>query len=84
MNPSRKTLSEALAANISPVAGETFGAENADAQADAERCGILVRVTPDLRRALKLAAIARDATVQDLLVEAIAIVLKEPVAGPKP
>jgi antitoxin-like ribbon-helix-helix protein len=84
MKPSRKTLSDALAASISPAGGETFGAEIADAQADAERCGILVRVSPDLRRALKLAAIARDATVQDLMMEAIAIVLKEPAAVPKP
>jgi hypothetical protein len=80
MKPSKKTLSEALAASISPVATETI----TDAETEAARCGILVRVSPNLRRALKLAAIARDATVQDLLLEAIAIVLKEPVAGPKP
>jgi hypothetical protein len=37
----------------------------------AERCGILVRVTPELRRELKIVAAARDTTVQALLLKAI-------------
>jgi hypothetical protein len=67
-----------------PTADDTFAADSAEAQADAGRCGVLVRVSPELRRELKLAAITRNTTVQDLMLEAIAIVLNEPANVPKP
>jgi hypothetical protein len=80
----RDTLSAALAASAMPAADDTFGADSVEAQADAGRCGVLVRVSPELRRELKLAAIARGTTVQDLMLEAIAVVLKEPGTVFKP
>ncbi|WMT73462.1 ribbon-helix-helix domain-containing protein [Bradyrhizobium sp. Ash2021] len=84
MRSPKETLTAALAATAMPAADDTFGADACDAQTDAGRCGVLVRVSPELRRELKLAAIARNTTVQDLMLEAIAIVLKAPVQAPKP
>lgn len=84
MKPSRKTLREALAVNVPAASSDTFAAEPAATEVGAARRGILVRVSPELRRALKLEAIARNATMQDLLLEAIAVVLKQPAAPPKP
>jgi hypothetical protein len=81
---SPNTLSAALAACAAPAPDDAFGIEAADAQAEAGRCGVLVRVSPELRRELKLAAIARHTSVQDLMLEAIAIVLKDPGAVFKP
>jgi uncharacterized protein (DUF1778 family) len=40
-----------------------------------DRCGIRVRVSKEMRRELKLAAIDRGTTVQDLMLEAIRVVL---------
>jgi hypothetical protein len=84
MKSPRGTLTAALGASADPAIDDTFGAEVADAEADGSRCGVLVRVSPELRRELKLAAIARRTTVQTLMLEAIAIVLKEPGAVFKP
>jgi hypothetical protein len=84
MQSPRETLSAALAASAAPASDDSFGIDAADAQAEAGRCGVLVRVSPELRRELKLAAITRGATVQELMLEAIAVVLKEPGAVFKP
>jgi hypothetical protein len=52
-------------------------------QGEARR-GVLVRVNADVRRKLRLVAISRDTTVQDLLLAAIASILEEPNPAPKP
>lgn len=78
------TLSAALAASGDHAPEDAFGSPAAAASADAGRRGILVRVSPELRRELKRAAIARDTTVQALVLKAIAIVLEEPGAVLKP
>jgi predicted HicB family RNase H-like nuclease len=49
-----------------------------------DRRGILVRVSPELRRRLKLTALNRGLTVQALMLEAIAEVLKKPDRPPEP
>jgi hypothetical protein len=51
-------------------------------QAD-ERRGVLVRVSPDLRRKLKIVAINRGVTVQDLMLEAIASIVEQPDRVPE-
>jgi len=79
-----KTLSAALAASLDHASDEGFGAGAAPSDADAERCGILVRVNPQLRRQLKFAAIERNTTVQALLLKAIVAVLEEPATAPTP
>jgi hypothetical protein len=67
MKSPKETLSAALAASTNPASDDAFGTHT-DAQAEADRCGILVRVSPALRRELKLAALTRDTTVQALVV----------------
>jgi hypothetical protein len=47
------------------------------------RCGVLVRVSDDVRRRLKMTAVQRGTTVQTLLLEAIATILEEPNFTPK-
>jgi hypothetical protein len=84
MKPSNETLSAALAASLDHASDEGFGTGAAASDAEAERCGILVRVTPELRRELKIVAAARDTTVQALLLKAIVAVLEEPPSAPKP
>jgi hypothetical protein len=84
MKSPRETLSAALAASAAPASDDAFGIDAAGAQAEAGRCGVLVRVSPELRRDLKFAAIARGTSVQDLMLEAIAIVLKGHSAVFKP
>jgi hypothetical protein len=79
-----KTLGAALAASLDHGSDEGFGAGPAPTDGEAERCGILVRVTPELRRELKIVAAARDTTVQALLLKAIVAVLEEPPSAPKP
>jgi hypothetical protein len=83
MKSPKVTLSAALAASTDPASDDAFGTHT-DAQAEADRCGILVRVSPALRRELKLAALTRDTTVQALVLKAIAVVLEEPGAAFKP
>lgn len=78
------TLSAALAASSDRASEDAFGSPASAASTDAGRRGILVRVSPELRRELKRAAIARDTTVQALVLKAIAIVLEEPGAVLKP
>lgn len=79
-----KTLSAALAASLDHASDEGFGSSAAPSDAEAERCGILVRVSPELRRELKMVAAARDTTVQALLLKAIVAVLEEPATAPTP
>lgn len=79
-----KTLSAALAASLDHASDEGFGSSAAPSDAEAERCGILVRVSPELRRELKMVAAARDTTVQALLLKAIVAVLEEPATAPSP
>jgi hypothetical protein len=68
------TLVDALTSRESPLA-DAFETLAADDAADA-RCGVLVRVSAELRRGLKLAAIARNSTVQALMLEAITLILQ--------
>ncbi|MET3160017.1 ribbon-helix-helix domain-containing protein [Bradyrhizobium diazoefficiens] len=84
MKPPNETLSAALAASLDHASDEGFGASAAPSDAEAERCGILVRVSPELRRELKMVAAARDTTVQALLLKAIVAVLEEPATAPTP
>jgi hypothetical protein len=64
---------------------DSFGvAGDAAEGSDIGRRAILVRVSPDLRSELKIAAIRRGVTVQALLLEAIAEVLKQPDQTPTP
>jgi hypothetical protein len=81
--PRRRTLSDAMAASANAPLDHTFGFEAGEAHSDADagRCGILVRVSPQLRRKLKLTAIARDTTVQNLMLEAIVMALQDPGRG---
>lgn len=79
-----KTLSAALAASLDHASDEGFETSAAPSDAEAERCGILVRVSPELRRELKMVAAARDTTVQALLLKAIVAVLEEPATAPTP
>jgi hypothetical protein len=68
------------------VIDDSFGvAGDAAAEgSDIGRRGILVRVSPDRRSELKIAAIRRGGTVQALLLEAIAEVLEQPDQTPTP
>lgn len=73
-----RTLREAIAISpAAPPAADAFGVEPAHAPEDAvnARRGILVRVSPETRRALKLTAFHRNTTVQAIMLEAIEIVL---------
>jgi hypothetical protein len=83
--PKRPSLREALSveSRIDSTADvfETGGAVG-DTDVDAKRKGILVRVSPDVRRDLRIAAIRRGTTVQGLLLAAIAQLLKEPDSAP--
>jgi hypothetical protein len=75
-----RTLREALATvpDTTPIA-DPFEGENAAANGtEPARRGILVRVSPELRRRLKLAALNRGVTVQALMLEAITELLKAP------
>jgi hypothetical protein len=87
MSTRRRTLRESVA--TMPAAGpaaDTFGAENTDGKEAAEvaRRGVLVRVSPETWRALKLAAIERGTSVQSLMLEAAAMVLNPPDDAPAP
>jgi hypothetical protein len=87
MKHRRRTLSDAFAsAPDAACVVDSFESERGAAAADhgPQRRGILVRVTPELRRRLKLAALIRGTTVQALLLEAITEVLKAPDRPPMP
>ena len=69
----RKKIDESLAA-ADAVAGTTdaFGKPVAPAgEAEAARRGILVRVTPALRRELRLLSFERGTSMQDMMITAI-------------
>jgi hypothetical protein len=86
MRSRSRVLHEALAAaaKAAPVA-DPFGDDgDPPSNRDEERCGILVRVTPDLRQQIKLAAIHRRTSVQALLLQAVLEVLKESEPSPRP
>lgn len=78
--------SVSITADAAPVA-DPFGPETSPSKpaVDLARSGVLVRVTPNLRRELKLTALHRGTTVQRLLLEAIEIVLNrhDDSAAPK-
>lgn len=72
--------------DATPVA-DSFGGESTQANdetAGLERRGVLVRVSPEIWRALRFAAITRDTTVQNLMLEAIEIVLDRREETPVP
>ena len=77
MRTRRRTLRDALKSTAA-MPGDSFEAIGSSTRLDDARCGILVRVTPELRDELKLAAVARRTTVQALLLAAIVDVLKKP------
>ncbi|MBB4374135.1 hypothetical protein GGD63_006964 [Bradyrhizobium sp. cir1] len=81
MNTSKGPLSAALAVRLVPETEDGFGPPMAAESQSDDRCGILVRVTKEMRRDLKLAAIDRGTTVQDLMLEAITVVL---ASAPRP
>jgi hypothetical protein len=84
--PRRPTLKDAIAATEAESSNDNSFFETdrlPDAPAE-ERRGVLVRVSADVRRKLKLAAINRGVTVQDLMLEAIASILEEPHQSPAP
>ncbi|MCK9913553.1 hypothetical protein MXD81_30660 [Microbacteriaceae bacterium K1510] len=86
MRNRRRTLREALAtvSDAAPIADPFDTKNTTTAGAEPDRRGILVRVSPDLRRRLKLTAINRGTTVQALLLEAITEALKAPDRSPTP
>lgn len=72
----REALSETVASANTADPFETEGtAEQVDA--DTQRVGILIRVSPELRRDLRIHAINRGTTVQAMVLAAIAELLKE-------
>jgi hypothetical protein len=87
MKNRHRTLRESvsIAPDATP-ADDSFGAEGTETNqaGDVARLGVLVRVTPDLRRALKLAAIQRHTTVQKLMLEAVEVVLNRHDDSPAP
>lgn len=83
-----RTLREsvAIATDAAPAA-DSFGSEAApgnEESAQVTRAGVLVRVSPEIRRALKIAAIERGTTVQAMLLQAIEVVLRGDVETPAP
>ena len=82
-----RTLREsiAIAPDATPAA-DAFGTEGQDGKEAAEvaRRGVLVRVSPETWRALKLAAIARGTSVQSLMLEAITGILHQQDQTPAP
>jgi hypothetical protein len=86
MSNRRRTLREAFTIPAVAAVADSFDGENAAANDGGEfdRRGILVRVSPALRHRLKLTALNRGLTVQALMLEAIAEVLKKPDRPPEP
>jgi predicted HicB family RNase H-like nuclease len=87
MSTRPRTLREsvAIAPDATPAA-HSFGSESQEGKEAAEvaRRGVLVRVSPETRRALKLAAIERGTSVQRLLLEAITSILHQQDPTPAP
>jgi hypothetical protein len=87
MSARPRTLREsiAIAPDATPAA-DPFGAESQKGKEAAEttRRGVLVRLSPETRRALKLAAIERGTSVQSLLLEAITGILHQRGHTPVP
>lgn len=76
-----RTLHDALSATPEdePVVDSFEHASAAEeGKAESKRAGVLVRISPDMRRQLRIIAINRNTTVQALLLSAIVQVLKEP------
>jgi hypothetical protein len=85
MKTPKRKLRDALAAAADVGADENFDFDTAAPSDEGPgRRGVLVRVSPALRRQLKIEAIPRDTTVQDLLLEAIAVVLQRSRQAPNP
>lgn len=80
MRNRRPTLHDAIstAASATPAADLFDGGDATPETVETGRRGILVRVSPELRRRLKFAALNRHTTVQTLLLKAITEVLKAP------
>jgi hypothetical protein len=85
MRPSTLCESISIASDSTPAA-DPFGAESQEVSESAEvaRRGVLVRLSPETRRALKLAAIERGTSMQSLLLEAIASILNQDGRKPGP
>lgn len=56
--------------DFSDPIGDDFGPASAETAAEARR-GVLVRMSPDARRALRRLTLDEDTTVQSLMIEAI-------------
>ena len=87
MSARPRTLRESIAiAPDATPATDAFGTESQEAKeaAEAARRGVLVRVSPETWRALRLAAIARGTTMQSLMLAAITIVLEQREEVPAP
>ncbi|WP_439923876.1 ribbon-helix-helix domain-containing protein [Nitrobacter sp. JJSN] len=80
----KELLGNALAVSNASAPDASFETELGSTAEETERCGILVRVSPELRRQLKRVAIERRTTVQKLLLQAITVVLEEPTTSFKP
>ncbi|MBP0115397.1 MULTISPECIES: ribbon-helix-helix domain-containing protein [Bradyrhizobium] len=76
MKKHKASLGDAMMADTGKAGDDHFGVLTPGLEAQPARRGVLVRVSPELRRELKRTAIARDTTVQNLMLEAIAIVLR--------
>jgi len=83
MTARHRTLHETAAAPLQPTpATDSFGEETKEAEV--ARRGVLVRVSPEMWRSLKMAAIARGTTVQSLMLDAIQIALNRHEEVPAP
>jgi hypothetical protein len=88
MKNRQRTLRDSvgIAPDAMSAAADPFGTESSSNKraVDMARSGVLVRVTPELRRALKLAAIERSTSVQSLMLQAVEIVLGRHDDSPPP
>ena len=72
----KKKIEESLAAAEVATGADSFEKPTSvNAESEAARRGILVRVTPSIRRELKMLSAERGTTVQVLMVQAIADLL---------
>lgn len=79
-----RTLRETIDMRLEATpAVDTFGTEHSEGQASATtRRSLLIRVSADTHRDLKVAAAARGTTVQSLVLGAIALVLNSSADKP--